>query len=886
MIRQRPQPTLSLFVVILVVASTTHADEPATPKRVVMTKRALTAEQAKAAQKAWGDHLGVNAIVENSVGMQLCVIPPGTFPMGWEERKGEEGPKEVTHSQPYFIGQYEVTQGEWERVMGPLRKQRKQLGDRLPVNGISHAEAAEFCRKLTQLDREAGRLPGGYEYRLPTDAELEYACRAGTLTLTYFGDKLSSTQANFDGREPLNKGEKGPFLNRLAEVGSYPANAWGLHDTYGSLYEWCLDWYHARVTGGVDPVQLLPAPDRPVAKRVKRGGAWKYAGRYCRSANRYYDVPENRSSVVGFRPVLSKLHLDAFHQLADDTQFHFTQIWTRDGTNTRIWHKRDLKTRNNFVMSGPVSSLPGESYAVPITGKSHNTWAHACLTDGRILVQSNPPNQEPGYYLMTPVKGGAPKFERIQCDLATKGILDRIRLSPSETRVCFEFQTGFEHDVPGRRLYMADFDAKRPAITDARPFANAHGKPVWFAWPRWSKDESTIVYQADGKLYQYNLAEKSTTLAKGGSTTPVAPQLETRSVSGGSKAKAELRNPSLTRRVNNGSETRSKESTARVATNNRYDSAEPESVVMTKHPLTADQAQEAQKAWARHIGFEVAFENSIGMQLRVIPPGTYRIRGRQVGGGQNRPVEVSLSQAFLIGQFEVTQGEWKRVMGPIESKVDAGAGDRFPVYRVNHAEATEFCRKLTQLEREAAKLPDGYEYRLPTSVEWEFACRAGTLTRYHSGKSMNSRLANYDGTQPYRDTEQGPFLGRTAEVGSYPANAWGLHDMLGNVTEWCLDWYHHNVEAGVDPVQFQRSTVKIPGRVIRGGAWRSPGKYCHTANRWYASPESRTYIGLRPVLTKIRPVATSQANSTQLTPHLRAWSQRVHEQMTPSRSPS
>ena len=512
MISRIQQLAVSVFATVILIAAATHADDAVEPERVLMTEHALTAEEAQTMQKAWADHLGFEkSIVENSIEMQFCVIPPGTFPMGWEERKGEEGPQEVTHSQPYLIGRYEVTQGEWERVMGLLGQQQKQVGDRLPVNGISHAEAAEFCRKLTRLDREAGKLPDGYEYRLPTDAELEYACRSGTLTLTYFGDKLSSTQANFDGSQPLNKAAKGPFLNRLAEVGSYPANAWGLHDTYGSLYEWCFDWYHSRVKGGIDPVQILPAPERPVPQRVRRGGAWKFAGRYCRSANRYYERPENRSSVDGFRPVLTKLHLDEFRQLTDGAHTDFAQTWTRDGTNTRIWHKRDIKTRNDIVMSGPVNSLPGESYAVPLTDKSYDTRAHTCLTDGRILVRSNPPNLELGYYLMTPNKGTTPKFERIQCDLEAKGVLDRISLSPSETKLCFEFQTGFDRDVPSRTLYVANFDAKQPSINDARPFANEDGKPIWYAFPRWSKDESVIIYQADEKLYLYNLANKSTT---------------------------------------------------------------------------------------------------------------------------------------------------------------------------------------------------------------------------------------------------------------------------------------------------------------------------------------------------------------------------------------
>ena len=160
-------------------------------------------------------------------------------------------------------------------------------------------------------------------------------------------------------------------------------------------------------------------------------------------------------------------------------------------------------------MASKVGGRPGEEVA--LTDKSHHTWAYTCLSDGRILVRSNPPTQGLGYYLMTANTNEKPKFERIQCDLARKGVLDRVSLSPSETRVCFEFQTGFKRRVPGRTLYIADFDAKQPAITLGKPFANEDGKPVWFAYPRWSKDESTIVYHAGGKLYLYNLADKSTT---------------------------------------------------------------------------------------------------------------------------------------------------------------------------------------------------------------------------------------------------------------------------------------------------------------------------------------------------------------------------------------
>ncbi len=197
-----------------------------------------------------------------------------------------------------------------------------------------------------------------------------------------------------------------------------------------------------------------------------------------------------------------------FHKLTDGTHTDFNQTWTRDGTNTPIWNRKHPDRVSFQVMASKVGAKPGEEIA--LTNKSHHTWAYTCLKDGRILVQCAHPEQGHGYYLMTPKPGGKPRFERIDCELAKMGILDRVSLSPSEDKVCFEYQTGFKRRVPGRTLYVADFDPKKPAITNAKPFANKEGRNRWFAYPRWTRDESAIVYHATPSLYIYTPKDNST----------------------------------------------------------------------------------------------------------------------------------------------------------------------------------------------------------------------------------------------------------------------------------------------------------------------------------------------------------------------------------------
>jgi formylglycine-generating enzyme required for sulfatase activity len=247
-------------------------------------------------------------------GVRLCWCPPGRFlmgsPPGEIERRPDETQIEVTLTRGFWMAKYETTQGDWKRAVGPLPgplTAELPAGDDLPVGNVNFAEAEGFCRKLTEKARASGELPAAWEFRLPTEAQWEYACRAGTTTATSFGNSLGSKQANFKG-EPYNGGEPGPSLGRAARVGNYPENAWGLHDMHGNTFEWCRDWYHWRLPGGVDPdlrdsLDSATRSEHGDVSRVRRGGAWCDDGWPCRSAFRLRFEPERRYDHIGFRVV-------------------------------------------------------------------------------------------------------------------------------------------------------------------------------------------------------------------------------------------------------------------------------------------------------------------------------------------------------------------------------------------------------------------------------------------------------------------------------------------------------------------------------------------------------------------------------------------------------
>ncbi len=528
--------------------------------------------EGRAAGELWEGRVAGELWEGNGLKMKFRWCPAGQFMMGSPnsepERLDIEGPVTVRLTRGFWMAQYDVTQAQWQSLMvttladQQTKAQQAKLygqGARYPMHFVNHDEATEFCRELTASERDAGRLPNGWEFRLPTEAQWEYACRAGTTTATAFGNTLSSKQANFNGSKPYNGAAEGPYLEKMCEVGSYKANAWGLHDMHGNVFEWCRDWYEETLSGGRDPDVSQGA-----SARVLRGGSWSNLGRNCRSALRGRDTPGYRNNNAGFR---------------------LATVQSRGGA------------------------------------------AAEKLTEGR----------------------------------------------------------------------------------------------------------------AAGELWEGN-------------------------------------------------------------------------------------------------GLKMKFRWCPAGQFMMGSPKTEPERLDREG-----PVTVSLTRGFWIAQYEVTQEEWQTLMVTTIAHQQPkakypelyGQGARYPTYFVSHDEATEFCRELTTSEREAGRLPEGWEFRLPTEAQWEYACRAGTTTATAFGDNLSSKQANFDGSNPYNGAAKGLSLQKTCEVGSYQANAWGLHDMHGNVFEWCRDWYARTLPGGRDPEFSQRAF----GRVIRGGSWSDYGRGCRSANRVWRSYE-------------------------------------------------
>ena len=252
-------------------------------------------------------------------------------------------------------------------------------------------------------------------------------------------------------------------------------------------------------------------------------------------------------------------------------------------------------------------------------------------------------------------------------------------------------------------------------------------------------------------------------------------------------------------------------------------------------------------------------DEATSLTMLWIPPGRFWM-GSPEEEPQRRsaegPQHLVQLQGFFLAQTPITQAQWREVadwkpnkgervwskkLNPNPSRFN---GDQRPVERVSWDDAMEFCHRLSHRS--------GRHYTLPSEAQWEYACRAGTISPFHCGSTISSKLANYDGTKVYGDGEKGEYRQQTMDVASFPANPWGLHDMHGNVWEWCADHWHDNYEdapedgrAWIDK-EVNENNDKMNISLLRGGSWYDIPRCCRSAYRFSVRQSSRgNGFGLR-----------------------------------------
>jgi formylglycine-generating enzyme required for sulfatase activity len=221
--------------------------------------------------------------------MTFAWCPAGSFRMGGTVHTDEQPIHTVTLTNGFYMGIHLVTQSQWQAVMGTDPSQFK--GANRPVDSVTWHECNELCMKLS------GLLNGQGAVRLPSEAEWEYACRAGTSTEYHFGNVINTDLANYDGRYSFNDSPKGICRKETTDVGTFPANSWGLYDVHGNLWEWCRDVKRTYTTADYTDSEVQSNTDT----RAMRGGSWRYGPGNCRSAYRSRNVPAYRGCNCGFR---------------------------------------------------------------------------------------------------------------------------------------------------------------------------------------------------------------------------------------------------------------------------------------------------------------------------------------------------------------------------------------------------------------------------------------------------------------------------------------------------------------------------------------------------------------------------------------------------------
>ena len=240
--------------------------------------------------------------------------------------------------------------------------------------------------------------------------------------------------------------------------------------------------------------------------------------------------------------------------------------------------------------------------------------------------------------------------------------------------------------------------------------------------------------------------------------------------------------------------------------------------------------------------FTEVLGNGMRLDMLVIPSGSFQMGSpHNFGNPDERPQHFVTIKSFMMSKFLITQGQWRAILGKLPAC--RFKGDQLPVERVSWKEAQEFCNRLSKKAER--------KYDLPSETQWEYACRAGTNTRFSFGETITIHVANFNGEHTFRDEPRGFYFHSTSAGGKFPPNAFGLHDMHGNLWEWCADnWLEDYTSSPRDGSSYQNKDSRY--RVARGGSWHEPPVLCRSASRLrMLQSEADEFTGFRVVTDQI-----------------------------------
>ncbi len=777
----------------------------------------------------------------NGIKLDLVLIPAGKFMMGSPtSEKGHRPDKnqhEVTLTKSYYISKYEVTQEQWESVMGN-NPSSKNKGAKLPVTDVSWKDCQSFVNKLN------AKTNGNY--RLPTEAEWEYACKAGTMTAYSFGDVITPQDANIDGL-----GTK--------VVGSYKPNAFGLNDMHGNVWEWCQDWMADYPEGAaMDPKGPATGNDR-----VLRGGSFFLIESHARSSYRDSCFSFKHVEDSGFRLART---VDVKTVLAP-TEPKPDPAWIVQTTG-KLLVAPFTEAKAKEVQKEVANSLQKEVEEKEDLGKGIKL-EMVLIPAGKFKMGS--PTSEPGRqpnetqhevtltqpYYIGKYEVTQDQWQEVMANNPSKTKGEKLPVTDISWNDCQEFIKKLNSTTNGgyRLPTEAEWEyACRAGTTDAYSFgdslkkgdsnclkkgdSNSGGGAVGSIKSVGSYSPNAFgLHDMHGNVFEW-CEDWFGAYPAGLVTDPKGPPTgDPRVLRGGSFITLVI-DARSSYRANTAPTYRFLSAGFRLARTVDFKTAvatltapkpDPAVVMPTSDklliaPFTEAKAKEVQKAFAKSLQKEVEEKEDLGkgitLDLVLIPAGKFMM-GSPTSEKGHRPDEnqheVTLTKSYYIGKYEVTQEQWQSVMGSnpsIRTK-----GEKLPVTNVSWLDCQEFIKKLN------ASTKGGY--RLPTEAEWEYACRAGTNTAYSNGDSLTGYDANYG-------TGAG---GSINAAGSYKRNALGLYDMHGNVWEWCEDWKADYPDKAItDPMALAAGQY----RVLRGGSFYYTESDARSSYRNYDSPTRRS----------------------------------------------